>query len=118
MELHPPKKPNSWNTSKRRLKFKKIPKIARAIETRWINQIDHKKAILILGPRQVGKTTLVQKGKIASLSWLLWHHLFLAKQGQAAVDYLEVTDGKFYAYEFKWNPAKKYKFLQNFFGYV
>ena len=34
--------------------------IPRTIENKLINQIDHKKAILIFGPRQVGKTTLVK----------------------------------------------------------
>jgi len=34
--------------------------IPRIIENKLINQIDHKKAILIFGPRQVGKTTLVK----------------------------------------------------------
>ena len=34
--------------------------ITRAIENKLISQIDHKKAILIFGPRQVGKTTLVK----------------------------------------------------------
>jgi predicted AAA+ superfamily ATPase len=34
--------------------------ILRAIEQKLIKQIDHKKAILIFGPRQVGKTTLVK----------------------------------------------------------
>ena len=34
--------------------------IPRAIENKLIRQIDHKKAILIFGPRQVGKTTLVK----------------------------------------------------------
>lgn len=34
--------------------------IVRAIEKALIKQIDYKKAILILGPRQVGKTTLVK----------------------------------------------------------
>jgi predicted AAA+ superfamily ATPase len=34
--------------------------ITRAIEKRLIERIDHKKAILIFGPRQVGKTTLVK----------------------------------------------------------
>ena len=34
--------------------------ITRAIEKRLVEQIDHKKAILIFGPRQVGKTTLVK----------------------------------------------------------
>lgn len=34
--------------------------IPRTIENKLISQIDHKKAILIFGPRQVGKTTLVK----------------------------------------------------------
>ena len=34
--------------------------IPRTIETKLISQIDHKKAILVFGPRQVGKTTLVK----------------------------------------------------------
>jgi uncharacterized protein len=34
--------------------------ILRAIEQKLLKQIDHKKAILIFGPRQVGKTTLVK----------------------------------------------------------
>jgi len=34
--------------------------IARIIEEKLIKQIDYKKAILIFGPRQVGKTTLVK----------------------------------------------------------
>ncbi|HEV2480509.1 MAG TPA: ATP-binding protein [Puia sp.] len=34
--------------------------IPRAIENKLLTQIDHKKAILIFGPRQVGKTTLVK----------------------------------------------------------
>ena len=34
--------------------------IPRAIENKLIRQIDHKKAILIFGPRQVGKTTLIK----------------------------------------------------------
>src|SRR3984957_17211137 len=34
--------------------------IPRAIENKLIRQIDHKKGILIFGPRQVGKTTLVK----------------------------------------------------------
>ncbi|HWK07842.1 MAG TPA: ATP-binding protein [Puia sp.] len=34
--------------------------IPRIIEKKLITQIDHKKAILIFGPRQVGKTTLVK----------------------------------------------------------
>jgi predicted AAA+ superfamily ATPase len=34
--------------------------IPRAIENKLVTQIDHKKAILIFGPRQVGKTTLVK----------------------------------------------------------
>lgn len=34
--------------------------IARTIEEKLIKQIDYKKAILIFGPRQVGKTTLVK----------------------------------------------------------
>lgn len=34
--------------------------ISRTIEKKLLEQIDHKKAILIFGPRQVGKTTLVK----------------------------------------------------------
>lgn len=34
--------------------------ISRTLETALLKQIDHKKAILIYGPRQVGKTTLVK----------------------------------------------------------
>ncbi len=34
--------------------------IPRTIENKLINQIDYKKAILVFGPRQVGKTTLIK----------------------------------------------------------
>lgn len=34
--------------------------ISRTIEKKLLQQIDHKKAILVFGPRQVGKTTLVK----------------------------------------------------------
>lgn len=34
--------------------------ITRTLEKKLIKQIDYKKAILIFGPRQVGKTTLVK----------------------------------------------------------
>ena len=35
--------------------------INRVIEERLIDKVDYKKAIVLLGPRQVGKTTLVRK---------------------------------------------------------
>lgn len=39
---------------------------------------------------------------------------FWRTQAQQEIDYVEEIDGKFYAYEFKWNPKAKVKFSKSF----
>ncbi|RMF57781.1 MAG: ATP-binding protein [Calditrichaeota bacterium] len=39
---------------------------------------------------------------------------FWRTHAQQEIDYIEEYNGKFYAYEFKWNPAKKVRFPQTF----
>lgn len=39
---------------------------------------------------------------------------FWRTHAQQEIDYLEEAEGKFYAYEFKWNDRKKAKIPKNF----
>ena len=39
---------------------------------------------------------------------------FWRNHAQQEIDYIEEYEGKFHAYEFKWNPKKKAKFSKSF----
>lgn len=74
-----------------------------------------KKAIIILGPRQVGKSTLLhQLENDLAQPVLWWDGYFWRTHAQQEIDYLEEKDGKIYAYEFKWNPKSAKKFSKSF----
>jgi predicted AAA+ superfamily ATPase len=42
------------------------------------------------------------------------NHYFWRTHSQQEIDYIEERDGKLYAFEFKWNPAKKTRFTKTF----
>jgi len=42
------------------------------------------------------------------------NHYFWRTHAQQEIDYIEERDGKLYAFEFKWNPAKKTRFTKTF----
>ncbi|MCF6268722.1 MAG: AAA family ATPase [Melioribacteraceae bacterium] len=59
------------------------------------------KAIILIGARQVGKTTLLK---------LMFNNTdnFIWLNGDE-IDFIEESDGKIKSYEFKWNPNSKVK---------
>ncbi|MCX6259043.1 MAG: ATP-binding protein [Bacteroidia bacterium] len=45
----------------------------------------------------------------------IWaNRFFWRTHDQQEIDYVEERDGKFFAYEFKWNPKSKYRFSKSF----
>jgi predicted AAA+ superfamily ATPase len=42
------------------------------------------------------------------------NYMFWRTHAQQEIDFIENYDGKLHAYEFKWNPKKKYSFSKTF----
>lgn len=76
----------------------------RYLEKEIENRIGSGKAIVITGPRQVGKTTLIEK---IEYKQSLARIYFWRTRQQQEVDFVEEHSGKIYGYEFKWNNRKK-----------
>lgn len=52
--------------------------------------------------------------KFLSNNKIYGNQYYLRTSQQQEVDYVEEIDGKFFAYEIKWNPKKKVKFPKPF----
>jgi len=57
---------------------------------------------------------IVERKKLLAYNGFYGNIYFWRNKLNAEIDYIEEIDGKFYAYEFKWNPDKKVKFPQAF----
>jgi uncharacterized protein len=57
---------------------------------------------------------IMERKKILAYNGFYGSTYFWRNKLQAEVDYIEEIDGKFYAFEFKWNPTDKVKFPKAF----
>ncbi|MDR1524676.1 MAG: hypothetical protein LBS79_05385 [Tannerella sp.] len=80
--------------------------IERQIERRIRRKIGTGKAIIVMGARKTGKTTLLKKIFSDNTLWL--------NADEQELDCLEVSDGRLSTCEFKWSPDARAKFSKAF----